>query len=155
MKRALGLSLIEVLVAVAILATVLLALSLVIVDNLRQTSITGARTQAVQILNYVGRRLVGGGVDLLELSPIGYGTLRQAFPELAQEVRYANPDLYKVEIRRHGTPSWAQNLGINVERYEIIVCWKGGGRERCVSAETYSSPPSQGSGTSPPLPGIN
>lgn len=149
-----GLSVLETLIAVSVLGMVLLSLSLLLTDSLRQTSITGSQTQAVQILNYVGRRIVGGETDLVNLSPIGYGNLRQVFPELSQEIRHANPDLYKVEIRGQGTPTWAGNLGISLEQYEIRVCWKTGGRELCTSAHTYSSPPAS-SGGNPPLPGIN
>ena len=60
MKKALGLTLVEVLVAIAVLSLVLVAMNAVLLSSIRQTAISGSRTQAVQILNYLGRRVVGG-----------------------------------------------------------------------------------------------
>lgn len=148
-----GLTLLEVLVALAILGAVFGMLSLTLITSLRQAESTGLRTQAVQILNYVGRRIVGGEVDLPSF--VGYGELRGVFPDLPREVRHANPDRYRVEVRRRGAPNWARPLKANVEEYEVAVCWKEVEGERCVSASTYSSPPSGKGRTPPPLPGIN
>ncbi|GAA5335608.1 prepilin-type N-terminal cleavage/methylation domain-containing protein [Thermus hydrothermalis] len=148
----------EVLIALSILALVLLAFNAVLVSSLRQTSVSGARTQAVQVLNYLGRRIVGGDTFLLAgATPIvyGYGELRQTFPDLPQEARFANPDLYRVEIANVGTPSWANALGVSVNEYRIRVCWRQGGQEHCTEARTFSAPPSGSGSSSPPLEGIN
>ena len=127
MRKNPGLTLLEVLIALSILSLVLLAFNAVLVSSLRQTSVSGARTQAVQILNYVGRRIVGGDAALLPGStPItyGYGTLRQAFPDLPQEARFANPDLYRVVVSNLGAPSWTSSLGVSLNEYRIQVCWR-------------------------------
>ncbi|AEV15205.1 secretion system protein [Thermus sp. CCB_US3_UF1] len=153
-----GLTLVEVLIAITVLSLVLLALNALLVSSLRHTSISGARTQAVQILNYVGRRIVGGETLLLPGStPLnyGYGSLRQNFPDLPQEVRFANPDLYRVAISNLGTPTWASSLGVGVNEYRILVCWRQGGREHCAEGRTFSAPPSTASPSTPPLEGIN
>ncbi|UZX16739.1 prepilin-type cleavage/methylation domain-containing protein [Thermus sp. PS18] len=147
----------EVLVALAILSLVLVALNTTLITSLRQTSVSGARTQAVQILNYVGRRIVGGETSLLPPSYLtyDYGTLRQVFPDLPREVHFANPDLYRVSIENLGTPSWASNLGVAVNEYRIQVCWRQAGKEHCTEALTYASSPLSGTPSAPLLPGIN
>lgn len=155
--HALGLTLLEVLLSVAILSLVMLALNATLISSLRQTSVAGSRTQAVQILNYVGRRIVGGETSLLANPTLqfGYGTLRQNFPDLPNEVRFANPDLYRVTIQNLGPPPWSSTLGVDVYRYRIEVCWKQGGQEFCASGQTLSAPPSSGSSSPPVLEGIN
>ena len=84
MKKALGLTLVEVLVAIAVLSLVLVAMNAVLLSSIRQTAISGSRTQAVQILNYLGRRVVGGETALLPPSGTAkvydYGSLGAAFP---------------------------------------------------------------------------
>ncbi|GLV47760.1 prepilin-type N-terminal cleavage/methylation domain-containing protein [Thermus sp. LT1-2-5] len=158
MKRSLGLTLLEVLIALSILSLVLLAFNAVLISSLRQTSVSGGRTQAVQILNYVGRRIVGGEAALLPGStPIayGYGTLRQAFPDLPQEARFANPDLYRVAVSNLGTPSWASSLGVSLNEYRIQVCWRQSGQEYCTEGRTFSAPPAPSGSPPPPLEGVN
>lgn len=109
MKKALGLTLVEVLVAIAVLSLVLVAMNAVLLSSIRQTAISGSRTQAVQILNYLGRRVVGGETALLPPSGTAkvydYGSLGAAFPDLPREVRFADPALYKAEIANRGSPA--------------------------------------------------
>jgi len=152
-----GLTLVEVLVALAILSLVLVALNATLITSVRQTSISGIRTQAVQILNYVGRRIVGGETNLLPSNNLtyGYGTLRQAFPDLPREIGFANPDLYLVRVENLGIPPWAGDLGVEVNEYRVQVCWRQAGREYCAEARTYASPPLSGTPSAPLLPGIN
>lgn len=154
-----GLTLIEILVALALLSAVLVVLEGLLLQGLRQSSAAGTRTQAVQIMNYVGRRIVGGDDSLLPGAgsslTLDYGTLPQRLPDLPQETRYANPQLYKVVVRNLGQPSWAlsPSLNVDVHEYEIQVCWRQG-QETCTTARTFASPPSPG-GANPPLEGIN
>lgn len=153
----LGLTLLEVLLSIAILSVVMLGLNATLISSLRQTSVAGSRTQAVQILNYLGRRIVGGDTFLLASNRLqfDYGTLRQNFPDLPSEVRFANPDLYRAEIENLGPPPWGNALGVDVHRYRISVCWKQGGQEFCTAGQTLSAPPSSGNTSSPVLEGIN
>ncbi|KGQ22990.1 prepilin-type N-terminal cleavage/methylation domain-containing protein [Thermus filiformis] len=153
--KAKGLTLLEVILSLAIVSLVLLALSASLVSSLRQTAITGGRTQAVQILNYLGRRVAGGESALLPTGTLSfdYGTLRNRFPDLPREARFANPDLYRAAITNLGTPAWAGNLALPLNEYRIQVCWRQSGQESCTEARTFSSPPS--AGDAPPLPGIN
>lgn len=153
----LGLTLLEVLLSIAILSLVMLALNATLISSLRQTSVAGSRTQAVQILNYVGRRIVGGETSLLANPTLRfeYGTLRQNFPDLPNEVRFAKPDLYRVTIQNLGPPPWSSTLGVEVHRYRIEVCWRQGGQEFCAIGQTLSAPPSSGNASPPLLEGIN
>ena len=153
-----GLTILEVLLAIAILSIVMVALNATLISSLRETSVAGSRTQAVQILNYLGRRIVGGDTTLLPTTRLQflYGTLRQNFPDLPNAVRFANPDLYRVEIQNLGAPSWSSTIGVEVHRYRIAVCWKWRGEETCTIGETFSTPPpSSGSGNPPVFEGIN
>lgn len=152
-----GLTLLEVLLSIALLSVVMLALNVTLISSIRQTSVTGSRTQAVQILNYLGRRIVGGDTALLTDTNLqfGYGTLRQNFPDLPSEVRFANPNLYRAEVENLGPPSWGNALGVDVHRYRISVCWRQGGQEFCTTGQTLSAPPSAGNASPPVLEGIN
>ncbi len=151
-----GLTLLEVLLALSLLSVVLLALNASLVSNLRGTAEAGLRTQAVQILNYLGRRVVGGELLPVPGTPLayGYGSLKQSFPELARESHQANPDLYRASIQNLGAPSWAQSLNLPIHEYEIQVCFRKAGGESCAKARTFSAIPGQGE-SAPPLPGIN
>jgi len=151
-----GLTLIEVLLALSLLSLVLLALNASLVSNLGATAEAGLRTQAVQILNYLGRRVVGGELLPAPGTPLvyGYGSLKQSFPELTRESYQANPDLYRASIRNLGLPSWAQSLNLPIHEYEIQVCFRKAGGESCTRAHTFSAIPGQGE-QAPPLPGIN
>ncbi len=156
MKSGRGLTLIETLVALLVLAIALSALSFLLISSVSQNRDSGIRTQAVQLLNYFGRRVVGAENALLP--PDGaskswsYGTLSQSFPDLAKDPKI-NTDIFKVRIENLGTPSWKPQ-GADLAQYRIRVCWKRKGTEACVLAETISSEPTASS-AEPPLPGVN
>ncbi|PZA08584.1 MULTISPECIES: prepilin-type N-terminal cleavage/methylation domain-containing protein [unclassified Meiothermus] len=157
-----GLTLIEVIVALAILSVALSAFTLLILGSVRQNVESGGRTQAAQLLNYLGRRLVGADDAVMPDSTStyrewNYGTLRTSFPELTREGRFANPDLYRARIDNEGTPAWAVSGGLNLDSlraYRIQVCWRGARGESCVEARTVGAAPVAG-GAAAPLPGIN
>ncbi|WP_240307670.1 prepilin-type N-terminal cleavage/methylation domain-containing protein [Thermus caldifontis] len=153
----LGLTLLEVLLSIALLSVVMLALNATLISSLQQTSVAGSRTQAVQILNYMGRRIVGGETSLLANPTLQfeYGTLRQNFPDLPNELHFANPDLYRVTIENLGPPPWNSTLGVDIHRYRIEVCWQRAGQEFCATGQTLSAPPSSGSTNPPVLEGLN
>ncbi|MDM7325110.1 MAG: prepilin-type N-terminal cleavage/methylation domain-containing protein [Thermus sp.] len=154
-----GLTLLEVLLAVSILSLVLLALNALLINGLRESAISGSRTQAVQILNYLGRRIAGGDTSLLvqdgSSRTYRYGTLANSFQDLPRETGRANPNLYQVTITNRGKPTWADGLGVDVREYEVEVCWRYSGGEACTRARTFSAPPSPNGGTTPLLEGIN
>jgi len=158
MKQSAGLSLIEVVIALAILAVALGGFTALLLSSMKQDLSAGKRTQAVQILNFLGRLQVSGDPRLL-VEPNhprtwDYGKLRDAFPELQSSAGINNPDLYKVTVENKGTPTEVQNLGVKLNAYRIEVCWQTGGQTSCVQGETLSSPPS-GEDSPPPLPLIN
>ena len=158
MSKKSGLTLIEVIVAIAVLAVAMGTLTSLLLGSMRQNLSAGKRTQAAQVLNHLGRLLVGGDPRLL--APRGsdleweYGELEAAFPELAGSGGLSEPDLYRVRVQNLGTPATVRELGINLDAYRIEVCWKRADKEDCLNGEAISAPPSS-AGSPPPLPLIN
>jgi len=157
-RRKTGMTLLEVMIAMALLLVVMGAVATILSNSLRYNASAGQRTQAVQILNYLGRQIVGGNGNLMP--QVGnsyrwnYGQLRGAFPDLDRGGRFSDPDNYQASIANKGVPSSLASSGVSLDQYEIKVCWQSGGKDVCVKAETLSSPPPSG-GPTPPLPGIN
>ncbi len=154
-----GLTLLEVLVALSILGVILAAFTVSAVSSLRHNAVSGSRTAAVQLMNYLGRRVVGG--DRVVLPAVNqtvraweYGTLSAAFPDLARDLPHANPDRFRAEVVSEGRPGWAVQLGLDLTQYRIRVCWRGPEREHCTEAATLGVSPNA-AGSAPPLPGIN
>lgn len=139
MKK-LGLSLMEVLIAIVALAITLVALNTMITGNIVQNASTGKLTQAIQLVNYLGRRVTGGDSNLLPsvTTPLswGYGNLGTAFSDLPGGANFGNPNNYKATITNRGTWSNAAANGIVLSQYRIQVCWKTGQGERCTEADT-------------------
>jgi len=157
-RRQRGMTLLEVMIALGILMVVMGALATILTDSIRFNASAGQRTQAVQILNYLGRQIVGGNADLMPASGNqlnwDYGKLGNAFTDLDQGGHYADPDNYRARITNKGQPASLAGSGVSLDQYEIEVCWKSGGKDVCVRTTTLSSPPPT-AGTPPPLPGIN
>jgi len=153
-----GMTLLEVMIALGILMVVMGALATILTDSIRFNASAGQRTQAVQVLNYLGRQVVGGNANLMP--PSGsqlswdYGELGNAFSDLNQGDHFADPDNYRARVSNKGQPASLAGSGVSLDQYEIEVCWKSRGKDVCVRATTLSSPPPTG-GTPPPLPGIN
>ncbi|MGQ9754202.1 MAG: type IV pilus modification PilV family protein [Thermaceae bacterium] len=146
-----GLTLVEVLFALVILGLVLGIFITTVLSGYRETSGASLRTQAVQLLNDLGRRVVGGEISTAGVQAWGYGELPSLFPELAHQG--LSLKAYRASLENKGLPPWAQTLGVDLREYQIKVCWKEAKGERCVTAWTYAPPP--GRGGAPPLPGIN
>ncbi len=153
--RRLGLTMIEVLIALAIFGTVLTVLSAALVKNVQQTTVSGQRTQAAQVLNYLGRRVVGGDNAVLPNANAElrweYGELAQAFPDLRDEGGFSNPASYRVVIRNLGTITLATS---SATQYRLDVCFVQGEGEQCIPATTVGPAPAA-PGNNPLLPGIN
>lgn len=133
-----GLTLIEALIAMAVLSVALSAFTALVVSNLRENTRAGARTQAVQILNYLGRQVTGGNADVLPDSTPqqwAYGELNTAFVDLSRERQFADVNLYRASIENRGTYSGGI-AGVSLVQYRISVCWRAPGGESCVRADT-------------------
>lgn len=158
MNRQAGLTVLEVVVALAILAVSLGALTSLLIASMRRNLESGKRTEAALLLNHLGRLQVGGDPRLLAPPDRellwDYGELPSSFPELRGGSNLSQPELYRVRVRNLGVPSAARDLGVGLNAYRIEVCWKEAGRESCIFGETIAPPPG-GSGTPPPLPIIN
>jgi prepilin-type N-terminal cleavage/methylation domain-containing protein len=153
-----GLTIVEVLVAIVILSIVLVAFAGVIVANIRQNAMSGNRTAAAQVMNYLGRRAVEGDGAVLPASPTltkswAYNTLRTSFPDLTQEKQSANPNVYRAEVINQGLPSWTASAP-SLTSYTVRVCWNSPDGESCVESQTLA-PISTGVSAPAPLNGLN
>lgn len=154
-RSAPGLTLVEVLLALAVIGIISAAFTTSVVGNLRHSRVTGARTEAVQVLGYLGRRAAGGDAAVLPAAGTpdtwGYGALSAAFPDLANQGGLSDPARYRAQVRNAGAVSLA---GASTTEYDLRVCYMVANEEHCVSATTLGPSPSAG-GSPPPLPGIN
>lgn len=155
-RLAAGLTLLEVVLALAVLAILGAAFTTVFVNNMRHTSISGQRTQAAQVLNYFGRRVAGGDTpilpDLNDTTSWDYGELGIAFSDISSGEGFADPERYRVDINASRT---VLLLGASVVQYDLSVCFQGANGESCVTGTTLGSPNTATPTGTPPLPGIN
>lgn len=148
-----GLTVVEVLVALAILAVAVAFFTFSLTGAMRTNAVSGARTQAAQVLNYLGRRLAGGDERLLAgATPAvwGYGELARSFPDLTGEGAGTDPGGFRAAITRVGPVAFA---GASAVQYRLEVCWRRAS-EHCLGADTVG-PDASGGGVVVPLPGIN
>src|SRR5690554_3448378 len=146
-------SLVEVLIAVAILGVVVAVLSTTTVTTVRTNSNSGGRTQATQVLNYLGRLVAGADEVLFSNEELtwDYGTLATQFVELRHEVGRADPSLYRAQVVDAGAIGLG---GAQLREYELTVCWLTGGEESCVVGSTAGPTPVEPDEFMAPLPGI-
>jgi len=145
-----GFSLIEVLVALAVLAIVLSAVAITMTSSMRQNLAAGNRSQAAQVVNYLGRRIAGGEVSQLGGTEWDYGELATSFGDLRREGNLADTDLYRAEVAEF------PRIGIgesSIPHYRVTVCWRNADGESCVAGDTAG--PGAGSTSGEILPGIN
>lgn len=143
-----GLTVVEVLVALAIVGVVVAILTTVTLSSVRHDANSGSRTQAVQILSYLGRLASVSDALLLDGDGTwGYGELRDSFSELRREARNADPDLYRAELESLGQVGIGNGV---VELYRVTVCWRAIEDENCVRGDTAGPVPSASSDDSLP-----
>lgn len=151
-----GLSLVEVIIALAIVMIAIGILSTAIVSNLRVTSTFGARTQTTQYLNYLGRLVSGGSPAVLSVAgtPLtwDYGDMATSFTDLPTGGGgLEEAGRYRAEVENLGGVTF---LGANAVQYRVTVCSQTASGESCTVGLTLGPPPSTGI-AAPPLPGIN
>lgn len=150
-----GLTILEVVLALGILGILGAVFTTSILSNLRHTTTAGQRTQAAQVLNYIGRRVAGG--DSVVLPAAGetltweYGELSAAFADMSG-AGFGNPNQYRVEITAAGVVTV---VAAEVMRYDIDVCFTRQDGETCVEGTTLGAPATATAEQTPPLPGIN
>lgn len=145
-----GFTLIEVILAISVLAIVLAAVSVTIVSSIQQNASAGSRSQATQVLNYFGRRIAGGEITQLGGTSWEYGELSDSFSDLRREANLANMDAYRAEILQVGTMGLSSTF---IPQFRVTVCWFTGQTESCVSGDTAGPGPGGSSGEM--LPGVN
>lgn len=151
-----GLTVAEVLIALALMGIVGAVFVTGVVTNLSQTTESGQRTQTAQVLNYFGRR-VAGGDDIVLPSPgetltWAYGELDSEFEDLRNSGGFADPANFSVQIHASGAVS---SMGSSLIRYDIEVCGRLGAEESCMSGTTLSVPAGLPEDSPAPIPGIN
>lgn len=151
-----GLTVLEVLIALSVIGVVAAAFTTSTVSTVRYTAASGQRTQAVQLLNYFGRRVAGGDGALLPASGTpsswDYGALVRAFPDLTDQGGFTDPAGYRVRIDNAGDVAFAN---ASATRYDLTVCFHRDSGESCVDGTTFGPSPSPSAATPPLLPGIN
>ena len=141
-----GLTLIEVLVAVAILGVISTLFASSMVSSLSHTRSTASQIDATSILNYVGRVAAGGASRTLPFSPDDktktwdYGKLTSDFPEIKSgDTKIRSADLYKVTV---SAPEIIAIGSAQVVRYALVVCWRQANADKCISGDTAGPMPS-------------
>lgn len=145
-----GFTLVEVILAISVLAIVLVAVSTTIVSSIQHNVTSGSRSQAAQVMNYFGRRIAGGEISSLGGTSWDYGELHTSFHDLKREGNLADTSLYRAEIAQ------LPNIGLgdtSIPHFRITVCWDGANGESCVVGNTAG--PGPGSTGGEILPGIN
>jgi len=131
-----GFTLLETVVAVAVLAIVLTALTTVATSSLRTGRDGNFKIQATQVLDTVGRR-VAGGVDLA-LLPAQGTPITVGYGDVDDVVDFGDTtwsDAFRFTITRDGSVTVGAS---SVARYRIEVCHRSGDDERCVRGTTLS-----------------
>ncbi len=133
-----GFTIIEVLISLAILIVAISILSSTIIGSTRHDRNSGQRTQAVELLNYIGRYALEGSTTVIPTSAttpkiIDYGAISSTFPELLVQGGFSNPSLYKATITFKGPVALSTAVA---NQYDINVCWKDKDQESCVLATT-------------------
>lgn len=150
-----GMSVVEVIMAVSIIAIMFAILTPALINSSQRTAITGQTVQASLVLNFFVRQIVGGNNSVLAPSDQAlswdYGKLSSSGLGLADEKDLAKPDLYKVTVSQEGS---VKLLSAESIQYRTEVCFAQGRDETCVDAVTLGpSPTASGNGII--LPGIN
>lgn len=146
-----GITLVEAVVAAAALTLVLGVFTTLIVGNMKQTTIVGARTQANQLGIFLGRQVIEGDNKVLadqgQSKTWAYGSLSNittGFSTLTQERQFGDITLYRAEISNRGAPSWASSTW-QVNQYRINVCWRSPEGEKCIQQDIIGPSPSSAS----------
>ena len=151
-----GLSLLEVILALAVLGILGAVFVTAMLGNLRHTNTAGQRTQSAQVLNFIGRRVAGGDTAVIPMLgdslTWGYGELGVAFPDIDVDDGFADPERYRATV---SAPNTITVTGATIVQYDIEVCFEAQEGESCIQGTTLGAPLNAPPGMSPPLPGIN
>lgn len=133
MRSAAGLTLLETIVAIAVVSIVLGALATVSTSSLRESRAGNFKTQSTQILDTVGRRIAGGEDASL-------------LPDAGEEVQLDSDELSDLThmdlTEAAGFELTIENVGTftvstsQLAQYLVTVCYAGSEGERCVAGAT-------------------
>lgn len=137
-----GLTLVEAIIAMAILGVILTAFTALVVGNIRENAKSGAKVQATQVLNYLGRKVTGGDSDVLPSTGSlewNYGELPTSFTDLQRERQWADLNLFTARVQNQG--AFTAVSGVELVSYRIQVCWRAPEGEACVRANALGRDP--------------
>lgn len=148
-----GFTLVEVLVALAVVGIIVAIISTASVSSIRNNATSGGRTQATQVLNFLGRLVAVADDSVFSQESLewDYGELGSHFTDLAAEAGRADPALYRATVT---TTSEAELRSVSMPYYVVEVCWQAPAGEMCVSAGTVGPLHIRDEGDPGPLPGI-
>jgi type II secretory pathway pseudopilin PulG len=133
-----GFTIIEVLISLAVLIIAISILSSTVIGSTRHDRNSGMKTQAVELLNYIGRYALEGSTVVVPAAPattktINYGALASTLPGIQSQSGFGDLANYKAVVESKGTVSLA---GAVANRYDIKVCWKDKAGEACIGSTT-------------------
>lgn len=133
-----GFTIVEVLISLAVLIIAISILSSTIIGSTRHDRNSGMKTQAVELLNYIGRYALEGSTVVVPVAPdttrtINYGSLASTLQGITSQTGFGDLNNYKAVIESKGTVTLA---GADANRYDLKVCWKDKSSEACVSGTT-------------------
>ncbi len=134
MRSTSGFTLLETIVAIAICAIALAALTSVATNSLRVGRDGNFKIQATQVLDALGRR-VAGGVEL-GLLPATGDSLELGYDDVADLIDIADggwDGAFRAVVSHDGTVTVGASSTV---RYRIEVCHASGSAERCVRGTT-------------------
>ena len=139
-------TLLEVLFALGILGIVLAMFMTSFVSTLRQDASSGQRTQAVRVLDYLGRLVVNndsrlvpddaGGGGGIPFPAWNYGDLGTNFQELSDN-GFGDPANYRATVLPLEVVTFES---VSMVHYQVEVCWQTSQDESCVIADTIAPP---------------
>lgn len=135
MKTTAGFTLLETIVAIALCAIVVAALTSVATNSLRVGRDGNFKVQATQVLDTLGRR-VAGGVDR-SILPAADESVELDADELGEMVDFGDTGpwdaAFRAAITHDGTVAVGESTTV---RYRIEVCHGAGSGTRCVRGTT-------------------
>ncbi len=141
-----GLTLVEVLIALAVIGMLIGVFSLSLTSSLSVTETTGQEGQINQLLNQLVRRVVDGETALLSASgqskTYDYGQLSG----IISQGTISDLSSYKASIVATGSVSLSNT---SITQYTITICSKNE-TEKCLSAVTFGPSPDDTLDGNPP-----
>ncbi len=133
-----GLSLMEVVIAVAILGILSTVLTTTLVSNLRRTSTAGQTSQVVPVLDFLSVLVARGDARVLSGAETiwAYGQLPALFTDISGGINTNDLARYRARVTIIDTVAIGAAESTIVE---LEVCFNDAGADRCVTGRTLAN----------------